>query len=91
MQSYKWPLKTCLLAVVMIPCVLYAEDKPAENVWTGKGQLGYIASQGNSEAQSANAALDMALISGPWKHALHVGGVYGRNKDITASQKWDSM
>ncbi len=51
-----------------------ADDAPPpEGVWTGKGQAGRHSSQGNSESKSANGALDLALVEGPWKHAFHLG------------------
>ncbi len=34
--------------------------------------------------------LDLALVDGPWKHALHVDGLYGRNAGITSSERWGS-
>lgn len=71
----------------------YAEEPPAppEGVWTGKGQAGYLASQGNTSAKSANAAIDMALVDGLWKHAFHIGGLYGQNSGIVSAERWDTQ
>jgi putative salt-induced outer membrane protein len=60
-------------------------------VWTGKGQLGYLDSQGNTNAESANAALDMSLLTGPWKHALHLDGFYGKSADVVSSERFDGQ
>jgi putative salt-induced outer membrane protein len=79
-----------LASLAPIPA-LCDEAPPPENVWTGKGQAGYVASQGNSEAKSANAAIDMALLEGPWKHAFHLGGLYGQSAGITSAERWDAL
>jgi putative salt-induced outer membrane protein len=63
---------------------------PPEGVWIGKGQAGYVSSQGNSDAKSANAALDMAYLDGLWKHAFHLGGLYGSSAGIVSAERWDT-
>ena len=84
-------------AKILLPLVLaasvpaLAEDASLpENVWSGKGQAGYVASQGNTAAKSANAALDAALLDGAWKHAFHLGGLYGQNSGIVSAERWDT-
>jgi putative salt-induced outer membrane protein len=59
-------------------------------VWTGKGQAGYTSSSGNSEGKSANAAIDMAYLADPWKHAFHLGGLYGQSAGLVAAERWDT-
>lgn len=63
---------------------------PPQGVWTGQGQAGYVSSQGNSDAKSANAALDMALFEDPWKHSFHLGGLYGQSAGIVSAERWDT-
>ncbi len=81
-----------LLSLLLVtPVAALADDPPPpQDVWTGKGQAGYVASQGNTDAKSANAALDAALLDGGWKHALHLGGLYGENAGIVSAERWDS-
>lgn len=81
---------------VLTPVAAHADAAPAappppEGVWTGKGQAGYLASQGNTDAKSANAAIDMALTDGLWTHAFHIGGLYGKNTGIVSAERWDSL
>jgi putative salt-induced outer membrane protein len=63
---------------------------PPQDVWTGKGQAGYTSSSGNSEGKAANAALDMAYLDDAWKHAFHLGGLYGESAGIVAAERWDT-
>ena len=82
-----------LVLTGLTPVVALCDDAPPpppQGVWTGKGQAGYTSSQGNSEAKSANAALDAALVEGPWTHAFHLGGLYGQSAGIVAAERWDT-
>jgi putative salt-induced outer membrane protein len=75
------------------PLLARADDAPPpppQDVWTGKGQAGYVSSQGNSDAKSANAAIDMAFLDGLWKHAFHLGGLYGESAGVVAAERWDT-
>ncbi|HVY23741.1 MAG TPA: DUF481 domain-containing protein [Steroidobacteraceae bacterium] len=84
-------MRTSLLLALLVPVAVLADDQPVDGQWTGKGQLGYVASQGNTEAESASAALDTSLLSGNWKHAFHLGGLYGKSSGIVSAERWDSM
>jgi putative salt-induced outer membrane protein len=64
-------------------------DEPPPG-WSGKGELGYLMSRGNSDAESANAKLDVIDVAGDWMHALSLDGLYGRSAGITAAQRWDA-
>lgn len=76
-----------------VPVAGWCEDAaapPPQQEWTGKGQAGYTSSSGNSEGKSANAGLDAAYVDGPWKHALHLGGLYGQSAGIVSAERWDT-
>ncbi|HTW37905.1 MAG TPA: DUF481 domain-containing protein [Steroidobacteraceae bacterium] len=60
-------------------------------VWMGKGQLGYVASQGNSPATSANAVLDMSYLEMDWKHSLHFDFLYGEAANVVSAERWDAL
>ncbi|MGH8149946.1 MAG: DUF481 domain-containing protein [Steroidobacteraceae bacterium] len=68
-----------------------ATPTPTMNVWTGKGQVGFLDSQGNSPAKSANAALDMSYLTTSWKHTLHLDGLYGESANITSAERLDAL
>jgi putative salt-induced outer membrane protein len=83
--------KLLLTVSILAPAAALADDPPPpQDVWTGKGQAGFVSSQGNTQAQTANAALDMALINGDWKHAFHLGGLYGESAQIVSAERWDT-
>ena len=88
MKSSTLLLSVCGLA----PIMAFADDPPPppQDVWAGKGQAGYTSSSGNSEGKSANAAIDMAFLNDPWKHAFHLGGLYGQSAGIVSAERWDT-
>jgi putative salt-induced outer membrane protein len=80
-----------ICCVTLVPLASVADDAPPpppQGVWVGKGQLGFLASQGNTDASSANAAIDMALLVDPWEHKLHLEGLYGKSSGIVAAERW---
>jgi putative salt-induced outer membrane protein len=64
-----------------------ADDPPPG--LSGKGQLGYLMSRGNSDADSANANLTVIEVAGAWKHALNLEGLYGKSAGIVSAERWD--
>lgn len=84
--------RAMILALAFSPALALADEAPPppQDVWTGKGQAGYVAASGNTDSKSANVALDTALLDGPWKHALHVGGLYGQSAGVVSAERWDT-
>jgi putative salt-induced outer membrane protein len=81
----------CLLALV--PAVSAWGDEappPPQDVWIGKGQLGFLDSQGNSDSKSLNGNIDMLRYDGPWKNEFYVGGLYGKNSGIVSAERWET-
>ncbi len=32
----------------------------------------------------------MAFLNDPWKHAFHLGGLYGQSAGIVSAERWDT-
>jgi len=77
----------------LLPAVALCDQAPAPpmGVWTGKGQLGFLGSQGNTDAQSLNAAFDAGLLSGLWQHTAHLDYLYGQSAHVVAAERWDAQ
>ena len=50
-----------------------------------------MSSHGNSNAQTANAKLEVAYIVDAWKHDLQLSGLYGRSSDIVSAERLDAL
>jgi putative salt-induced outer membrane protein len=88
-------LRIVLLAAPLAPIAACAAAAPTGAQPTprlsGKGQLGFVASQGDSQAKSANAALNLAFVSGPWKHSLSLAALYGESLGVVSTERWLAM
>jgi putative salt-induced outer membrane protein len=87
-------IRVCLIAcLTALPAaVAWADDPPPpppQGVWLGKGQLGFLSQQGNTQASSANAVIDMTMVTDPWEHKLHLDGLYGKSADVVAAEKYE--
>jgi putative salt-induced outer membrane protein len=78
------------LAALPPASLLLADDTPApppQHQWIGKGQLGFLDSKGNSDAQSVNGSIDMSRIDDAWKNAFYAGGLYGKSAGIVSAER----
>jgi putative salt-induced outer membrane protein len=80
---------------VLTPAInAWADETPApsppQGVWTGKGQLGFLNSHGNSDSESINANIDMLRYDGPWKNEFYLGGLYGKSAGIVSAERWEA-
>jgi putative salt-induced outer membrane protein len=73
------PLIVCLS---MIPA--------AQAQWTGKAELGFISSTGNTEAQSANTKFAMTHEGSKWRNSFFVGALYGENAEFATSERYEA-
>ncbi|MDP9064281.1 MAG: DUF481 domain-containing protein [Pseudomonadota bacterium] len=84
-----------VMSGLLLPLLAHGDDAASLSAappsgWTGKGQAGYVSSQGNAQSKSANAALDASLATAPWKHQFHVGGLYGQSTGLVSAERWDT-
>jgi putative salt-induced outer membrane protein len=79
-----------LAASVAAPALADEAPPPPQGVWIGKGQLGFLSSHGNSDAESLNANVDLLRYDGAWKNEIYVGGLYGKNSGIVSAERWET-
>jgi putative salt-induced outer membrane protein len=80
---------------LLTPAVsVWADGAPAPpppmGVWIGKGQVGFLNSRGNSDAESINGNIDMWRYDGPWKNEFYLGGLYGKSSGIVSAERWEA-
>mgnify|MGYP002480918371 CR=1 FL=1 len=68
--------------VAVVVAVLCAASAPALADWTAKGELGASFASGNSENESANAALEVKNTRDKWTHHLGLAGNYGSDGTV---------
>jgi putative salt-induced outer membrane protein len=78
-----------VIGALLIGAQLLAGAQDLPQGFSGKGQVGYVMSRGNSDTDAANAKIDLFLLTPQWKHAFALEGLYGRSGEVTSAERWD--
>ncbi len=80
-------------SALAVPLWALADEAPAPPPppLAVKAQVGYVSSHGNTDAQTANAKLEVTLNSPDWKHDLQLAGLYGKSSDIVSAEMFDAQ
>jgi putative salt-induced outer membrane protein len=81
------------LGLLGAPLWVMADDPPAPPPppLVVKAQVGYVSSHGDTDAQTANAKLEVILNSELWKHDLQLAGLYGQSNNIVSAEMFDAQ
>jgi putative salt-induced outer membrane protein YdiY len=63
---------------------------PAQAQWTGKAELGFLQSSGNTEAASANTKLDMTRETRRWRNNFFVAALYSENAEFSTAERYEA-
>jgi putative salt-induced outer membrane protein len=80
-------------SLLAAPTMVVADDAPAPPPppLAVKAQVGYVSSHGNTDAQTANAKLELIYNVDAWKHDLQLTGLYGKSNDIVSAERLDTQ
>jgi putative salt-induced outer membrane protein len=81
------------LGLLSAPLLAAADDAPAPPPppLVVKAQVGYVSSHGNTDAQTANAKIEVTYNVEAWKHDLQLAGLYGESNDIVSAERLDAQ
>jgi putative salt-induced outer membrane protein len=68
----------------------FAVAPAAQAQWTGKAELGFLSSSGNTEATSANTKLDLVHEGPKWRNTFHAAAQYGENADFSTAERYEA-
>jgi putative salt-induced outer membrane protein len=74
---------------LVLVCLL-AATLPAHAQWTGKAELGYLQSGGNTEAASANTKFDLTHEGARWRNNFYVGALYSENAEFATAERYEA-
>lgn len=77
------------LIKVSVALALCSMSATALADWTAKAEVGASFATGNSENESANAALELVKTLEQWRHTLGFAGNYGSDSSVTTAQRWE--
>lgn len=69
---------------------LFTFIAPAHAQWTGKAELGFLQSSGNTEAASANTKLDLTHDGDKWKHNVAAAALYSENAEFSTAERYEA-
>ena len=79
--------KILLLASTL---VLSVAANAKEEGWSGKVNLGYLATSGNTENSSLNSAFGLEYDSEKWEHLFHMAAIRASENDETTAQAFEA-
>jgi putative salt-induced outer membrane protein len=62
---------------------------PAHAQWTGKAELGYLQSGGNTEAASANTKMDLKREGDKWINSFYAAALYSENAEFSTAERYE--
>jgi putative salt-induced outer membrane protein len=77
-----------LTLCVWLPLPAGAQDSGGNDRISGKAALGYLATSGNTESTSANAAFSIVLGLPVWRHAFVVNAIGASTNDQTTAEAY---
>jgi putative salt-induced outer membrane protein len=57
--------------------------------WSGKAELGFLSSSGNTEAQSANTKVDLTHDGSKWRNNFYAAALYGENAEFATAERYE--
>jgi putative salt-induced outer membrane protein YdiY len=71
-------------------CALAVLAVPAQAQWTGKAELGFLQSSGNTDAASANTKLDMKRDGTKWINTFGFAALYSENAEFSTAERYEA-
>lgn len=88
-MSLKWVWVLGLLALSAPLLAQEEEGSEEEGPWSGNVKLGYLATSGNTEAQSMNAGFEVNYTLELWEHQAKGAAINSTESDVTTAEAYD--
>lgn len=79
---------TLIAAAVLAPMSVMAQEE-AEGPWSGKASVGYLATSGNTENSTLNAAAEVGYTVGDWQHIASAFAISAAENDVTTAEAYE--
>jgi len=81
--------KSTVAVLATVALLLTGGLARAQDSWSTRDEVGFVAARGNSDAETANAKIEVIREINKWKYTLATSGLYGRSASITSAQHVD--
>lgn len=85
-------LRTLLVMVALIAPISSPAQQAEEpaSPWSGKASLGYLATSGNTDNSTLNAAFEVAYAVGKWTHEFRTAAVNASESNVNTAESYDA-
>ena len=81
----------CAIAAICIAApTLAQEEEKEEGPWAGKATLGYLATSGNTDSTSLNAAFEVSYTKNKWIHAFKAAAINSTEDEVTTAEAYEA-
>lgn len=81
-------LRAACLALAVLSLAAHGADAPADPGLTGKAELGFLATSGNSDTSSLNAKLALGFEVAKWRHSVSAAAVKSEDSGVTTAERY---
>ncbi len=78
-----------MIAALVAPASLVAQQSEPQSPWSGKATLGYLATSGNTENSTLNTGFELGYKTGKWAHLVMASAVNASEDDSTTAEAYD--
>ena len=78
-----------IVATVITLTLFASVAARADDSWSTRSELGFVASRGNTSAQTGNAKIQVIREINRWKYTLDTSGLYGKSQGVATAQHFD--
>jgi putative salt-induced outer membrane protein len=82
-------MRKSIVGVVMTLGIFVTKGAIAQDAWSTRSELGFVAARGNTSAETGNAKVEIVREINKWKYTLGTTGLYGKSQEITTAQHVD--
>jgi len=82
-------MRKSIVATVITLAVLISAGARAQDSWSTRSELGFVASRGNTSAETGNAKIQVIREVKRWKYTLETSGLYGKSQGVATAQHFD--
>ncbi len=84
-----WLRLVVILAGLVAPVCVFAQEQEQKSPWAGKAKLGYLATSGNTENSTLNTGFEVSYTAGKWTHLAEAFAINASENKVTTAEAYD--
>lgn len=82
-------MRKSIVGVVMTLAIFMTKEVIAQDAWSTRSEIGFVAARGNTSTETGNAKVEIVREINKWKYTLGTTGLYGKSQEIMTAQHVD--